>query len=69
MPDKKDYYDVLGVSKESSEADIKKAYRKLAKEYHPDHNKSADAEERFNEVREAYEVLSSEQKRQAYDLF
>lgn len=65
----RDYYEVLGVSKGATEAEIKKAYRKLAREYHPDHNKSADAEDKFNEVREAYDVLSNDQKRQAYDQF
>jgi molecular chaperone DnaJ len=67
--EKRDYYDVLGVKKDASLSDIKTAYRRLAKQLHPDHNKEADAEERFNEVREAYEVLSNEQKRKAYDQF
>lgn len=69
MPEKRDYYDVLGVGKDATLSDIKSAYRKCAKQLHPDHNKEADAEERFNEVREAYEVLSNEQKRKAYDQF
>lgn len=69
MPEKRDYYDVLGVKKDASIAEIKRAYRRLAKELHPDHNKEADAEERFNELREAYEVLSNDQKRKAYDQF
>ncbi|MFH1547448.1 MAG: molecular chaperone DnaJ [bacterium] len=69
MADKRDYYEVLGVSKESSQSEIKKAYRKLAKQYHPDHNKEVDSEEKFKEVREAYEVLSDEEKRKAYDQF
>ncbi|MBN2100929.1 molecular chaperone DnaJ [Candidatus Dojkabacteria bacterium] len=69
MPEKRDYYEVLGVSKSASQSEIKKAYRKLAKEYHPDHNKSSDAEEKFKEVREAYEILSNEEKKQAYDQF
>ena len=67
--EQKDYYKVLGVTKESTEKEIKKAYRKLAKEFHPDHNKSPDAEEKFNEVSEAYEVLSDDSKRKAYDQF
>lgn len=66
---KRDYYEVLGVSKNASAEDIKKAYRKLARQYHPDVNKAADAEEKFKEVKEAYDVLSDEQKRAAYDRF
>lgn len=66
---KRDYYEVLGISKSASKAEIKKAYRKLAKELHPDRNKAVDAEEKFKEVKEAYEVLSDEQKRSAYDQF
>jgi len=66
---KKDFYEVLGVNKGASQADIKSAYRKLALKYHPDKNKSADAEEKFKEINEAYEVLSDTQKRQAYDQF
>ncbi len=69
MADKKDYYEVLGVSKDASKTEIKKAYRKLAKKYHPDVNKSADAEDKFKEVQEAYEVLSDDQKRSAYDQY
>ena len=67
---KKDYYDVLGTSKEASIDDIKKAYRKLAIKYHPDKNAgNKEAEERFKEATEAYEVLSNDKKRQAYDQF
>ena len=66
---KRDYYDVLGLSKNASEDDIKKAYRKLAKKYHPDINKEADAEEKFKEVNEAYEVLNDPQKKATYDQF
>jgi len=68
---KKDYYDVLGVSKSSSQDDIKKAYRKLALKHHPDRNKEnkKEAEDRFKEVSEAYEVLSDSQKRARYDQF
>lgn len=64
----KDYYKVLGVSKDASSSDIKKAYRKLAKELHPDTNKGdASSEERFKEVSEAYDVLSDDKKRKEYD--
>ena len=66
---KKDYYDVLGVRKSASDEDIKKAFRKLAMEYHPDRNKREDAEELFKEVNEAYQVLSDPKKRTAYDQF
>ena len=61
------YYDVLGVSKGASEDEIKRAYRKLAKEYHPDRNKSSDAESKFKEISEAYAVLADEEKRAQYD--
>ena len=69
MADKRDYYEVLGLSKGASEDDIKKAYRKLAKKYHPDINKAPDAEAKFKEINEAYEVLSDSQKKAAYDQF
>lgn len=69
MSDKRDYYDVLGLEKGASKSEIKKAYRQLAKKYHPDVNKASDAEERFKEVQEAYEVLSDDQKRAAYDQY
>src|SRR5579884_766750 len=65
----KDYYKVLGVPRDADEAAIKKAYRKKAREYHPDVNKSASAEERFKELNEAYEVLKDPDKRQRYDRF
>lgn len=67
---KKDYYEVLNVSKNASEADIKKAYRRLAMKFHPDRNPDdAKAEESFKEAKEAYEVLSDERQRAAYDQF
>lgn len=67
---KRDYYDVLGVGRDASEQDIKKAYRKLAMEYHPDRNPdSKEAEEKFKEVNEAYEILSTPEKKQRYDQF
>lgn len=70
MSQKRDYYEVLGVSKGASEAEIKKAYRKLALQYHPDKNPDDKAaEEKFKEAAEAYEVLSSAEKRQRYDQF
>ena len=69
MATKRDYYDVLGVSKNASAADLKSAYRKLALEWHPDRNKSAEAETKFKEINEAYQVLSDPKKKQAYDQF
>ena len=66
---KRDYYEVLGVSKDASEADIKMAFRRLAKKYHPDVCKEADAEEKFKEIQEAYAVLSDENRRKQYDKF
>ena len=64
---KRDYYEVLGVSRSASKDEMKNAYRKLALQYHPDRNKTPEAEERFKEISEAYAVLSDEQKRQQYD--
>lgn len=69
MSEKRDYYDVLGLSKGASDDEIKKAYRKMAKKYHPDVNKDAGAEDLFKEVNEAYEVLSDPQKKATYDQF
>ena len=66
---KKDYYDVLGVKKDATKQEIKKAYRKLALKYHPDKNKEAGAEEKFKEISEAYAVLYDDEKRQMYDQY
>ncbi len=66
---KRDYYETLGVGKNANNDELKSAFRKLAKQYHPDVNKEAGADERFKEINEAYAVLSDEQKRAAYDRF
>ncbi|MDR0341418.1 MAG: molecular chaperone DnaJ [Mycoplasmataceae bacterium] len=66
---KRDYYEVLGITKSASADDIKRAYRKLAMTYHPDKNKSPDAEAKFKEINEAYDTLSDPQKKQNYDQF
>lgn len=67
--DFKDYYAILGVEKDASQDDIQKAYRKLARKYHPDVNKSPQAEAKFKEIGEAYEALKDPEKRQRYDQF
>ena len=69
MADKRDYYEILGVDKTADEKEIKKAYRNLARKYHPDVCEDDDAEEKFKEVSEAYAVLSDSEKRQRYDKF
>ena len=69
MPKEKDYYKILGVSKNASKDDIKAAYKKLAKQYHPDLNKSPDASEKFKEINEAAAVLGDDQKKAQYDQY
>ncbi|MBC7112690.1 MAG: molecular chaperone DnaJ [Candidatus Methanomethyliales bacterium] len=68
MASKKDYYEILGVPRNATKEQIKDAYRRLAMQYHPDRNKSPDAEEKFKEISEAYAVLSDDEKRRQYDL-
>ncbi|HOJ93526.1 MAG TPA: molecular chaperone DnaJ [Dictyoglomaceae bacterium] len=69
MPTQKDYYEILGVDRNATQEDIKKAYRKLVRQYHPDLNKDPGAQDKFKEINEAYEVLSDPQKRAQYDRF
>ncbi|MBI1919114.1 DnaJ domain-containing protein, partial [Candidatus Microgenomates bacterium] len=69
MATQRDYYETLGVSKSASADEIKRAYRKLALQYHPDKNKTKEAEGKFKEVTQAYEVLSDSQKKAQYDQF
>ena len=66
---KRDYYEVLGLSKSATKEEIRRAYRTLSKKYHPDFNKAADAEDKFKEATEAYEILSDESKKANYDQF
>ncbi|MGF1505797.1 MAG: molecular chaperone DnaJ [Anaerolineae bacterium] len=69
MAGKRDYYDVLGISRGANDQDVKKAFRRLARQYHPDVSDEPDAEERFKEINEAYAILSDPQKRAAYDRY
>jgi len=69
MPPKRDYYEVLGIDRNATDEDVKKAFRQLAFKYHPDHNRGDGAEEKFKEVNEAYQVLCDTDKRSAYDRF
>ncbi|MEM4184398.1 MAG: DnaJ domain-containing protein [Nitrososphaerota archaeon] len=66
---KKDYYEILGVPRNASKEEIKKAYRRLVLQYHPDRNKSPEAEEKFKEISEAYAVLMDDEKRRMYDMY
>ncbi|MBQ1447708.1 MAG: DnaJ domain-containing protein, partial [Erysipelotrichaceae bacterium] len=69
MATNRDYYEILGIDRNATEDQIKKAYRTLAKKYHPDVNKAPDAEEKFKEVNEAYSILSDPQKKATYDQY
>ena len=67
-PLQKDYYNILGISKDANDSDLKKSYYALAKKFHPDKNKEANAEEKFKEISKAYEILKDTSKRRLYDL-
>ena len=69
MATQRDYYDILGVPRGADEDEIKRSFRKLAQQWHPDVNTSTEADLRFKEINEAYQVLSDPQRRQAYDMF
>ena len=69
MTTKRDYYEVLGISRDATDEQIKKAFRKLAFQYHPDHNHDPGAEAQFKEINEAYEILSDSERRHAYDSY
>ena len=69
MAEKRDYYEVLGLPRNASQDDIKSAFRKLARQYHPDVNNNDDAEEKFKEINEAFAILSDPEKRAAYDRY
>src|SRR3990172_12328931 len=69
MATTRDYYDILGVPRGASDEDVKRAFRKLAQQWHPDVNTDPGADDRFKEINEAYQVLSDPQRRQAYDVF
>ena len=69
MAIKRDYYEVLGLPRDATDTEIKSAFRKLAFQYHPDHNKNPEAESQFKEINEAYQILSSPDKRSYYDRY